>query len=49
MGGIIMKKSISTVLAIILTLSTMTGCASKTTDTKPVDSVKKEKAIIGEE
>ena len=41
-----MKKSISTVLAIVLALSTMTGCASKTTGTKPADPVKKEKAVI---
>ena len=41
-----MKKSISTILAIVLALSTMTGCASKTADTKTTDPVKKEKAVI---
>ncbi|MBZ9688600.1 ABC transporter substrate-binding protein [Clostridium estertheticum] len=41
-----MKKSISTILAIVLALSTMTGCASKSGDTKATDPVKKEKAVI---
>jgi len=41
-----MKKSISTVLAIVLALSTMTGCSSKTAVTKTADPVKKEKAVI---
>ena len=47
-----MKKSISTMLAIVLALSTMTGCASKTGNVKPTDApkptevVKKEKAVI---
>lgn len=41
-----MKKSISTILAIVLAMSTMTGCATNKGDTKPVDAVKKEKAVI---
>ncbi|MBU3145787.1 ABC transporter substrate-binding protein [Clostridium sp. CF012] len=41
-----MKKSMSTILAIVFALSTMTGCASKSGDTKPTDPVKKEKAVI---
>ena len=41
-----MKRSISTMLAVVLALSTMTGCATKNNDTKPVDAVKKEKAVI---
>ncbi len=41
-----MKKSMSTILAIILALSTMTGCASKAGGTKTTDAVSKEKAVI---
>src|SRR5659263_769207 len=41
-----MKKSISTVLAIVLALSTMTGCSSKTAVTNTADTASKEKAVV---
>jgi len=52
MGGISMRKSISTMLTIVLTLSTMVGCGTKNENVKQPDAakqteiVKKEKALL---
>lgn len=41
-----MKKSISVVCAVAIALATMVGCSSKSGDSQPTSSVKKEKTVV---